>query len=139
MAETLTANLQRRLESLVREDPDRRLQFIVTLRTGASSARVASEGMTIDQQIPEPPLLLGAMTPKQALAVARLDTVARVEEDTGGVHALSTPPKLFQNLIARKGIRPFKRSGVTTAISHCRPSHHRVHRAVRDRLRASFL
>ena len=91
MAETLTANLQRRLESLVREDPDRRLQFIVTLRPGASSARVASEGMTIDQQIPEPPLLLGAMTPKQALAVARLDTVARVEEDTGGVHALGTP------------------------------------------------
>jgi hypothetical protein len=92
MAETLTATLRRRLESLDREDPDGRLQFIVTLRPNASPARVASEGMTIDQRIPEPPLLLGTMTPKQALAVARLDTVVRVEEDTGGVRALSTPP-----------------------------------------------
>ena len=92
MADTLAASLRQRLESLDREDPEKRLQFIVTLQPNASSARVASEGMTIDQRIPEPPLLLGSMTPKQALAVARLDTVARVEEDTGGVHALDTPP-----------------------------------------------
>jgi hypothetical protein len=91
MAEPIATSLRRRLEALSQDDPGKRLPFIVTLRPGASAASVASAGMQIDQQIPEPPLLLGTMTPKQALAVARLDNVARVEEDTGGVHTLGTP------------------------------------------------
>ena len=88
MAEPIAINLRRRLEALTQDDPDKRLPFIVTLRPGASDASVASAGMRIDQRIPEPPLLLGTMTPKQALAVARLDNVALVEEDTGGVHTM---------------------------------------------------
>jgi hypothetical protein len=91
MADTLTINLRRRLEALSKDDPDAQLPFIVTLRPGASATSVESAGMRIDQRITEPPLVLGTMTPKQALAVAGLDTVALVEEDTGGVHALGTP------------------------------------------------
>lgn len=91
MADTLTINLRRRLEGLSKDDPDMQLPFIVTLRPGASATSVESAGMRIDQRITEPPLVLGTMTPKQALAVAGLDSVALVEEDTGGVHALGTP------------------------------------------------
>jgi hypothetical protein len=91
MADTLTTDLRRQLEALSRSDPDKRLQFVVTLRPNASAASIAAEGMMIDQQIADPPLLLGTMTPKQALAVARLDNVVRIEHDAGGVHTLGTP------------------------------------------------
>jgi len=91
MADRLDSDLRRRLEELSRNDPDARLQFVVTLRPGASVSSVAAEGMQIGQQIAEPPLLLGTMTPKQALKVARLDAVALVEQDAGGMHALRAP------------------------------------------------
>jgi hypothetical protein len=91
MADTLTKDLRRQLEALHRSDPDKRLNFVVTLRSNASAASIAAEGMVIDQQIADPPLLLGTMTPKQALAVARLDNVKRIELDAGGVHALGKP------------------------------------------------
>jgi hypothetical protein len=88
MAEPIATALRTRLEALNKDAPNQRLPFIVTLRPGASATDVAAAGMQIDQHIPEPPLLLGTMTPRQALAVGRLDNVARVEEDTGGVHTL---------------------------------------------------
>ena len=88
MADKLKLDLRRRLESLSKDDPNTRLAFIVTLRAGANSASVAKEGMQIDQRIDEPPLLIGTMTPAQALAVAGLDNVALVEHDERGVHAI---------------------------------------------------
>jgi hypothetical protein len=88
MADTLASDLRRRLEELSRSDPETRLPFVVTLRPGASATAVIAEGMQVDQQITEPPLLLGTMTPQQALAVARCADVALVEHDAGGVHAL---------------------------------------------------
>ncbi len=91
MADTLELELRRRLEALSRDDPDTRLYFIVTMRPGTSATGVAAEGMLIDQRIDNPPLLMGTMTPKQALAVAQLDNVAMVEQDTGGVRALREP------------------------------------------------
>jgi hypothetical protein len=91
MAEKLDSDLRRRLEELSRKDPDGRLQFIVTLRPGASAANVATEGMKIEQQIADPPLVMGTMTAGQALKVARLDAVALVEHDAGGVHTLRSP------------------------------------------------
>ena len=90
MADTLKLDLRRRLEALSKDNPDTRLGFIVTLRAGANSASIAKEGMHIDQRIDEPPLLIGTMTPTQALAVARLDNVALVEQDERGVHAIDT-------------------------------------------------
>ena len=90
MADTLEFDLRRRLEALSKNDPDTRLSFIVTLRAGANSASIAKEGMQIEQRIDEPPLLMGTMTPKQALAVAGLDNVALVEQDERGVHAIDT-------------------------------------------------
>jgi hypothetical protein len=90
MAEKLKLNLRRRLEALSKEHPDTRLPFIVTLRPGANSASIAKEGMQIEQRIDEPPLLIGTMTPRQALAVAKLDNVALVEQDERGVHAIDT-------------------------------------------------
>jgi hypothetical protein len=90
MAEKLDSDLRRRLEELSRNDPDARLQFVVSLRPGASAASVAAAGMTIDQQIADPPLVLGTMTSRQALKVARLDAVALVEHDAGGMHALGS-------------------------------------------------
>jgi hypothetical protein len=48
--------------------------------------------MQIEQRIDEPPLLIGTMTPGQALAVAKLDNVALVEQDERGVHAIDTSP-----------------------------------------------
>ncbi len=91
MAERLDSTLRRRLEELSRNDPDARLQFVVTLRPGASAANVAAAGMKIDQQIADPPLVLGTMTSRQALKVARLDAVALVEHDAGGMHVLGSP------------------------------------------------
>jgi hypothetical protein len=90
MADNLKLDLRRRLEALSKDNPDRRLTFIVTLRPGANSASVAIEGMQIEQRIDEPPLLIGTMTPTQALAVARLDNVALIEQDERGVHAIDT-------------------------------------------------
>jgi len=91
MAEKLEADLRHRLEALSREHPDERLAFIVTLRANAKSTSIEKEGMQVEQRVLEPPLLMGTMTPKQALAVARLDSVVLVEEDQGGVHALDAP------------------------------------------------
>jgi hypothetical protein len=88
MADKLKHDLRRRLEALSKDDPNTHLTFIVTLRAGANSASVAKEGMQIEQRIDEPPLLIGTMTPAQALAVARLDNVALVEQDERGVHAI---------------------------------------------------
>ena len=91
MAEKLDSDLRRKLEQLSRNDPDARLQFVITLRPGASAANVAAAGMKIEQEIPDPPLVLGTMTPGQALKVARLDAVAMVEHDAGGMHTLRSP------------------------------------------------
>jgi hypothetical protein len=91
MAEKLEADLRRRLEALSREHPDERRAFIVTLRANAKSTSIEKEGMLVEQRVEEPPLLMGTMTPKQALAVARLDSVVLVEEDEGGVHTLDAP------------------------------------------------
>lgn len=91
MTKSLSADLYQRLEAYRRDDPNARLQFVVTLRPGAGVASVAGAGMRVDQQIAEPPLLLGTMTAKQALAVAQLDDVVRVELDEGGMHALEDP------------------------------------------------
>jgi hypothetical protein len=88
MADKLKLDLRRRLEALSKDDPNTRLAFIVTLRAGTNSASVAKEGMQIEQRIDEPPLLIGTMTPAQALAVAGLDNVALVEHDERGVHAI---------------------------------------------------
>lgn len=90
MAEKLTPDLRRRLEAQSKDDAGRRLSFIVTLRPGAGSASVVKEGMEIEQTIDDPPLLMGTMTADQALAVARLDNVALVEQDERGVHAIET-------------------------------------------------
>ena len=88
MADTLTIDLRRMLEALSLSEPDQRLQFIVSLHPKASAAGVAAIGMTIDDEIAAPRLLLGSMTPEQALAAARLDTVVSIEWDRGGVKAL---------------------------------------------------
>ncbi|MEO8678878.1 MAG: hypothetical protein ABI665_07520 [Vicinamibacterales bacterium] len=88
MADTITIDLRRMLEDLSKREPERRLQFIVSLHPDASAAGVAAVGMTIDDDIAAPRLLLGRMTPEQALAAARLDTVERIECDSGGVKAL---------------------------------------------------
>ncbi|NJM43389.1 MAG: hypothetical protein HC858_04405 [Brachymonas sp.] len=92
MAEKLEADLRRRAwKSLSREHPGERLAFIVTLRAGAQSSSIEQAGMQIEHRIDDPPLLMGTMTAGQALAVARLDGVALVEEDERGVHAIDSP------------------------------------------------
>ena len=90
MADTLTTALRRHLETLSREAPHTRLSFIVTLRPGADVSSVAAAGMHIEQQVPDPPLALGSMTPRQALIVATLPAVLLVEHDAGGVHTWKT-------------------------------------------------
>lgn len=87
----LTTDLRRRLEALRASAPDDRLSFIVTLRPGANAAHAEVAGMTIEQRVPEPPLVMGTMTPAQALAAARSGKVARIELDERGVHAIDAP------------------------------------------------
>ena len=91
MGKKLKPDLRRRLEALSKEHPDRRLPFIVTLRAGAKSTSIENEiekeGMQIEQRIDEPHLLIGTLTPRQVLTIARLDNVVLVEEDQRGVHA----------------------------------------------------
>jgi hypothetical protein len=69
----------------------------------------------IEQRIDEPPLLIGTMTPTQALAVARLDNVALVEQDEGGVHAIEVCSR------GPVGIAPgwFPHGTASNSIFHC--------------------
>ena len=88
MSGPLAPDLRRQLEALRTSAPEEPLPFIVTLKPGVNSANASVAGMTIEQRVPEPPLVMGTMTPAQALAAARADTVSRIELDEPGVHAL---------------------------------------------------
>lgn len=88
MAAALTSELRRRLEALTRSAPTRRLDVIVTLAPGTNAQTFSHAGLTIEQRIAEPPLVMGTATPAHTLALARTAGVALVEIDDGGVHAL---------------------------------------------------
>jgi hypothetical protein len=90
MADPLTTALRRHLEALSQDAPHTRLSFIVTLQPDATVSSLAAAGMHIEQQVPDPPLAMGTMTPRQALIVATLPAVLLLEHDAGGVHTLKT-------------------------------------------------
>jgi hypothetical protein len=88
MSEPLTTAARRTLERLVRSAPAEPVAVIVTVTSAMTATTLAAAGMSIEQQIPEPPLVMGTMTPAQALAAAHLKGVVRLELDNGDVHAL---------------------------------------------------
>lgn len=88
MAGPLTSELRTRLEGLKRSAPDARLNVIVTLDAGTTAEGFTAAGLSIDQRIAHPPLVMGTATPAAALALARAAGVALIEVDDGGVHTL---------------------------------------------------
>jgi hypothetical protein len=88
MSEPLTAAARRTLERLARSAPAEPVAVIVTVTSAMTATTLAAAGMTIEQQVPEPPIVMGTMTPAQALAAARLKGVVRLELDAHDVHAL---------------------------------------------------
>jgi hypothetical protein len=90
MAGPLAADLKKRLERLSRSDADTRLNLIVTLEPGVRAASFEAPGLSVDQRVPDPPLVMGTATPAQALALARARGVALIEVDEGGMHAIDS-------------------------------------------------
>lgn len=88
MSEPLTAAARRTLEGLVRTAPDTRVAVIVEVASPLAATSLAAAGMIIEQQVPEPLLVMGTMTPAGALAAARFAGVRRLELDAPGVRAL---------------------------------------------------
>jgi hypothetical protein len=88
MAGALSSELRKRLEALKRSAPDGRLNVIVTLAPGTKAEGFSAAGLSIDQRIANPPLVMGTATPDAVLDVARVDGVELIEVDDGGVHTL---------------------------------------------------
>ena len=88
MAGPLSSALRKRLEGLKRTAPDGRLNVIVTLDPGTNAESFTAAGISIDQRIDNPPLVMGTATPAAVLMLARATGVALIEVDDGGVHTL---------------------------------------------------
>lgn len=88
MAGPLSSDLRKRLEALKRSAADERLNVIVTLAPGTKAEGFTAAGISIDQRIASPPLVMGTATPAAVLALARAAGVALIEIDDGGVHTL---------------------------------------------------
>lgn len=88
MAGSLSSALRKRLDGLKRSAPDERLNVIVTLAPGTKAEGFSAAGVSIDQRIANPPLVMGTATPAAVLALARTAGVALIEVDDGGVHTL---------------------------------------------------
>jgi len=88
MPEPLTASTRRQLEGLARTAPAEMVPVIITVMSPMTATTLAAAGMHITQQVPDPPIVMGTMTPAQALAAARFAGVVRIELDAHDVHAL---------------------------------------------------
>lgn len=88
MSEPLTAEARRTLERLARTAPTTPVPVIIEVASPLTATTLSAAGMTIEQQVPEPLLVMGTMTPAQALAAARLAGVLRLELDGRGGQAL---------------------------------------------------
>lgn len=88
MAGPLSSALRQRLERLRRSAPDARLNVIVTLAPGVNAERFTAVGLSIDQRIGQPPLVMGTAMPSAVLTLAHTAGVSLIEIDEGGVHTL---------------------------------------------------
>jgi len=87
MPSKLDPALRARLDELARTDPDQLVPLIVTLTPGADASTLRAKGLRIEQQFPIISAVAGRMTARQALDLAALDDVVRVEYD-GEMRAL---------------------------------------------------
>lgn len=88
MSEPLTAEAHRTLERLARTAPTKPVPVIIEVASPLTATSLSAAGMIIEQQVPEPLLVIGTMTPAQALAASHLAGVLRLELDGPGVHPL---------------------------------------------------